>query len=92
MAWLPEERETILLFDYLDKEWKVYTNITKHWRKFKKNGFILEEEHIDPDTGHLIDAKFKCPEKLITFRNLAKMKSYKEEEDDNEDILSDEDE
>ena len=39
-----EEKETILIYDSVDKMWKMSTTILKHMNKAKKQGWIQKEE------------------------------------------------
>lgn len=70
MKWTSEERETLLRYDFIDKIWIIYTNIPRHWRRFKNLGFELVSEVLEGDK--FIDAEFKCNERIISFRNVEK--------------------
>jgi len=42
--YLPEERETPLRYDYVDKTWYAWSNIPKHIDQFKRQGWEITKE------------------------------------------------
>ena len=66
-----EERETILVYDSVDKVWKMSTTITKHLNKAKKQGWLQTEEYIYEDDV-ICGGVFEAPARAVTFRNVEK--------------------
>ena len=88
-----EERETILIYDSVDKVWKMDTTITKHMNKAKKQGWTQTAEYVYED-GTVCGGVFEAPTKGITIRdpnkkrvmNELQMKNlHKHDEDDEDD-------
>jgi hypothetical protein len=50
MAYSKDEQETVLVFDYAENVWKVYSNVPKHIRKLMAIGEmdIIEQENDRP--------------------------------------------
>lgn len=66
-----EEKETILIYDSVDKMWKMSTTILKHMNKAKKQGWVQKEEYIyDDDT--VCGGVFEAPARSVTFRSTEK--------------------
>ena len=63
-----EERESVLVYDYIDKVWYAETVIPKHFNKWKKQGWNQTAEYIYDD-GTVCGGAFVVPEKAISFRN-----------------------
>lgn len=75
MNWLPEERETILRFDFVKNCWFMCTNIKKHYTRARRCNYTLRKEEINDD-GKFIYAEFEVPfEKAICFRNRDKLQN-----------------
>lgn len=83
-----EERETVLLYDNVDKVWRMDTTIPKHANKAKKQGWAQTAEYIYED-GVVCGGAFEAPARAITIRN-AEKKQLTEKQMGN--LVSDEDE
>ena len=90
-----EERETVIVYDNIDKKWHVDTTIPKHVNKFKKQGWEHIAEYIYED-GTVCGGAFEGSERAITIRDPNKKRvmsekqmnnlhKHDEEDDDNED-------
>lgn len=88
-----EERETILVYDSVDKVWKMDTTITKHMNKAKKQGWTQTAEYVYED-GTACGGAFEASDKGITIRNpnkkrvmseLQMQNLHKHDEDDEDD-------
>lgn len=66
-----EERETILLYDNIDKVWKMDSTIPKHANKAKKQGWEQTAEYVYDD-GTVCGGAFEAPARAITIRNAEK--------------------
>lgn len=74
MKYTLEERETVLVYDDITKNWKVYSNVPKHIRKFSK---LCELDVLDGTIDKPIAIECTLQQKNITFR---KPVEYTEEE------------
>ena len=74
-----EEKETILVYDNVDKKWYVDTTLTKHVNKFKKQGWIQTAEYVYED-GSVCGGVFEGSEKAITIRNPNKKRVMSEKQ------------
>ena len=63
-----EERESVLVYDYIDKVWYADTVVPKHLNKWKKQGWKQTTEYIYDD-GSVCGGAFVVPEKAVSFRN-----------------------
>jgi hypothetical protein len=63
-----EERETVIVYDNIDKKWLVDTTIAKHINKFKKQGWNQTAEYFYDD-GTICGGAFEAPERAITIRS-----------------------
>ena len=63
-----EERETILVYDNIDKKWRADTTLTKHVGKLKKQGWTQTAEYVYED-GTVCGGVFEGADKAITIRN-----------------------
>ena len=87
-----EERETVVVYDNIDKKWHVDTTLAKHMNKFKKQGWTQIVEYVYED-GSVVGGAFVAPEKGITIRNPNKkrvmnelqMKNLHRHDDEDED-------
>lgn len=70
---VPEERETLLNYDPIDKIWIMDSTIPKHFNKALKQGWTLIEKHVYED-GAVFGMKLKAPERAVTIRNVEKKK------------------
>lgn len=66
-----EEKETILLYDYIDKQWCMDTTIMKHYNKAKKQLWTQIKEYVYND-GTVCGGVFVAPERAVTIRNAIK--------------------
>lgn len=90
-----EERETVLVYDNVDKMWYMDTTVPKHINKAKKQGWTQTAEFVYED-GLVCGGAFQAPEKAITIRNpnkkrvmseeqMKNLHRHEEEDDDDED-------
>ncbi len=63
-----EERETVIVYDNVDKKWRVDTTLPKHANRFKKQGWTQTAEYVYED-GSVCGGVFEGSEKAITIRN-----------------------
>ena len=63
-----EEKESVMVYDYVDKVWRAETVIPKHLNKWKKQGWKQTAEYIYDD-GSVCGGAFVVPEKAVSFRN-----------------------
>ena len=63
-----EERETVMVYDNIDKKWHADTTLPKHVNKFKKQGWIQISEYVYED-GTVCGGAFIAPAKGITIRD-----------------------
>ena len=66
-----EERETILVYDNIDKKWLMDTTMPKHANKAKKQGWKQTVEYVYED-GTVCGGTFEAPARAITIRNAEK--------------------
>lgn len=66
-----EERETVLVYDNVDKKWLMDTTIPKHLNKAKKQGWTQTAEYVYED-GSSCGGAFEAPARAITIRNAEK--------------------
>lgn len=66
-----EERETVLVYDNIDKAWYMDTTISKHFNKAKKQGWTQTTEYVYED-GTSCGGAFTAPARAITIRNSEK--------------------
>lgn len=70
MSYCKEEMETVLVFDYVNAEWKVYSTVPKHIRKLMTLG---EMKIIESDDDRPIAIQGKLSEKQVAMRNPKKV-------------------
>lgn len=63
-----EERETVLVYDSMDKVWYMDSTVMKHTKKAKKQDWEQTVEYVYED-GTVCGGKFKAPATAITIRN-----------------------
>lgn len=63
-----EERETVIVYDNIDKQWHADTTLPKHINKFKKQGWTQTTEYVYED-GTICGGSFVAPAKGITIRD-----------------------
>jgi hypothetical protein len=89
-----EERETVLVYDNLDKKWIMDTTVSKHANKAKRQGWTQTSEYVYED-GTACGGVFEAPEKAITIRNpnktrvmserqMGNLHGHNDDEDDDE--------
>lgn len=66
-----EERETILVYDNIDKVWRMDSTVSKHFNKAKNQGWTQTSEFIYED-GTVCGGAFEAPARAITIRNAEK--------------------
>lgn len=66
-----EEKETHLYYNPIDDEWVMDSNISKHFRKAVKQGWIPIRQYVYAD-GTVSSMMLRAPERAITIRNTAK--------------------
>ena len=66
-----EERETVLVYDSIDKKWIMDTTVPKHMNKAKRQGWLQTAEFIYED-GMPCGGAFEAPARAITIRNAEK--------------------
>lgn len=66
-----EERETVLVYDNVDKKWLMDTTVPKHLNKAKKQGWVQTAEYVYED-GTVCGGAFEAPARAITIRNAEK--------------------
>ena len=87
-----EERETVLVYDNIDKVWRMDSTIPKHYNKAKKQGWTQTAEFVYED-GTVCGGAFEAPARAITIRNAEKKQMsekqmnnlFGDDEDDEED-------
>lgn len=66
-----EERETILNYDSITKEWIMDSTVPKHFRKAVKQRWVPIRQYVyDDDT--VCGMVLKAPERAVTIRNVEK--------------------
>lgn len=63
-----EERETVIVYDNIDKKWRVDTTLPRHVNRFKKQGWTQTAEYVYED-GSVCGGVFEASDKGITIRN-----------------------
>lgn len=66
-----DEKEVVLLFDYMLKQWTMDTTVMKFYNKAKKQGWTQLTEYINSD-NIVCGGVFKAPERAITIRSTDK--------------------
>ena len=68
-----EERETVLVYDYIDKVWTMDSSVPKHFRKALKQGWTPTRQVVYDD-GTVCSMTLTAPERAVTIRNVDKKK------------------
>jgi hypothetical protein len=68
-----EERETILVYDSIDKVWTMDSSVPKHFRKALKQGWTPIKEFVYDD-GTVCGMMLTAPERSVTIRTTEKKK------------------
>lgn len=66
-----EERETILTYDSVDKEWTITSMVPKHFRKALKQDWKPVTQYVYED-GTVCGMVLTAPDRAITIRNTTK--------------------
>lgn len=66
-----EEKETVLMYDCVDKIWRMDTTISSHMNKAKKQGWTQTKEYVYED-GTACGGVFEASGRAITIRNAEK--------------------
>ena len=66
-----EERETVLVYDNVDRVWRMDTTISSHLNKAKKQGWVQTSEYVYED-GTVCGGSFEAPARAITIRHTEK--------------------
>ena len=66
-----EERETILIYDSVDKVWTMDSTVPKHFRKALKQGWTPIRQYLYDD-GTVCGMVLNAPERAITIRSTTK--------------------
>jgi hypothetical protein len=64
-----EERETLLLYDSVDKKWIMDTTVLKHYTKAKRQGWEQIKEFVYED-GTVCGGVFEAADRAVTIRNV----------------------
>ena len=64
-----EEKETLLLYDFVDKQWTMDTTVMKYYNKAKKQGWTQVKEFVYDD-GSVCGGVFIGPDRAVTIRNV----------------------
>ena len=68
-----EERETILIFDSVEKMWTMDSMVPKHFRKAIKQGWTPLKQFVYED-GTVCGMVLTAPDRAVTIRNVDKKK------------------
>ena len=63
-----EEKETVIVYDNINKKWYADTTLSKHVNKLIKQGWTQTAEYVYED-GSVCGGAFEGSENAITFRN-----------------------
>ena len=66
-----EERETVLVYDNVEKKWIMDSTVPKHFNKAKKQGWEQTAEFVYED-GTVCGGAFEAPARAITIRSAEK--------------------
>lgn len=77
-----EERETVLVYDNVDKKWLMDSTVPKHVNKAKKQGWTQTAEYIYDD-GTVCGGAFEASAKAITIRDPNKKRVMSEKQMNN---------
>jgi hypothetical protein len=77
-----EEKETVIVYDNMNRKWCADTVLTKHANKFKKQGWTQIVEYVYED-GTACGGVFEASDKGITIRNPNKKRVMSEKQMNN---------
>ena len=66
-----EERETVLVYDNIDKVWTMDSTVSKHFNRALKQGWTPITQYVYED-GTVCGMALTAPARSITIRNTAK--------------------
>ena len=66
-----EERETVLVYDNIDKVWRMDSTVPKHFNKALKQGWTPDIQYVYED-GTVCGMALTAPARAITIRNTTK--------------------
>ena len=66
-----EERETVLVYDNIEKKWIMDSTVPKHFNKAKKQGWVQTAE-MSYEDGTVCGGVFEAPARAITIRSAEK--------------------
>lgn len=69
----PEERETILVYDNINKTWTMDSTVSKHFNKALRQKWTPEKQYVYED-GTVCGMVLTAPDRAITIRNTDKKK------------------
>ena len=87
----PEERETIFVYDNINKKWTMDSTIPKHFNKAVKQKWIPEKQYVYDD-GTVCGMVLAAPDRAITIRNTDKKKMSDKQMGNLPDVEADEEE
>lgn len=64
-----EEKEVLLLYDAVDKQWVMDTTVLKYYTKAKRQGWNQIKEFVYED-GTVCGGVFTAPDRAVTIRNI----------------------
>ncbi len=68
-----EEKETSIVYDYIDKKWYMYSVISTHYNRAIKCGWTVTTKYVDDD-GDVVGYQLEAPARAITIRGVEKRK------------------
>lgn len=68
-----EERETVLVYDSIDRVWTMDSSVPKHFRKALKQGWTPVRQFVYDD-GTVCGMVLTAPDRSVTIRNAEKKK------------------
>ena len=74
-----EERETILVYDNIDKVWTMTSTVAKHFNKALRQGWTPVIQYMYED-GTVCGMELSAPENAITIRNPNKKRVMSEKQ------------
>lgn len=66
-----EEKETVLVYDNIEKKWVMDSTVPKHFNKAKRQGWVQTAEFVYED-GTVCGGAFEAPDRAITIRSTEK--------------------
>ena len=86
-----DEKETVIVYDHVNKKWYADTTLSKHVNKLKKQGWTQTVEYVYED-GSVCGGAFEGAENAITIRNPNKKRVMSDEQMKNLHRCNEEDE